>query len=129
MKQNFTVWRAALDGVEAFLSVGGHRAAFERPQPNSAATRSAIIGSSAYLAGSGQAERTDDLRDHACLRFRRSSGALALWSLTAARSRLPHPAPSSLTPLPPSLARPPKAFVDHVQSRLPIVKPDRAKTP
>src|SRR3984957_20035484 len=40
-----------------------------------------IVGSPAYLARSGRPERPDDLRQHACLRLRRSNGALALWSL------------------------------------------------
>src|SRR5277367_1665684 len=40
-----------------------------------------IVGSPAYLARSGRPERPDDLRQHACLRLRRSNGAIALWSL------------------------------------------------
>jgi DNA-binding transcriptional LysR family regulator len=40
-----------------------------------------IVGSPAYLARSGRPERPSDLRQHACLRLRRSNGALALWSL------------------------------------------------
>ena len=40
-----------------------------------------IVGSPAYLARRGRPERPDDLRQHACLRLRRSNGALALWSL------------------------------------------------
>ncbi len=40
-----------------------------------------IVGSPASLARSGRPERPDDLRQHACLRLRRSNGALALWSL------------------------------------------------
>jgi DNA-binding transcriptional LysR family regulator len=40
-----------------------------------------IVGSPAYLARSGRPERLDDLRQHACLRMRRSNGALAPWSL------------------------------------------------
>jgi DNA-binding transcriptional LysR family regulator len=40
-----------------------------------------VVGSPAYLARSGRPERPDDLRQHACLRLRRSNGALALWSL------------------------------------------------
>ena len=40
-----------------------------------------IVGSPAYLARSGRPERPEDLRQHACLRLRRSNGALALWSL------------------------------------------------
>jgi len=40
-----------------------------------------VVGSPAYLARSDRPERPDDLRQHACLRLRRSNGALALWSL------------------------------------------------
>lgn len=40
-----------------------------------------IVGSPAYLARRGRPERPDDLRQHACLRLRRSNGALASWSL------------------------------------------------
>src|SRR5215831_20045766 len=39
-----------------------------------------IVGSPVYLARAGRPERPDDLRQHACLRLRRSNGALALWS-------------------------------------------------
>jgi DNA-binding transcriptional LysR family regulator len=40
-----------------------------------------IVGSPAYLARAGWPARPDDLRKQACLRFRRSNGALALWQL------------------------------------------------
>ena len=40
-----------------------------------------IVGSPAYLTRSGRPERPDDLRQHACVRMRRSGGALARWSL------------------------------------------------
>ncbi|MDH6261119.1 LysR family transcriptional regulator [Bradyrhizobium sp. BR13661] len=40
-----------------------------------------VVGSPAYLARAGQPARPDDLRTHACLRLRRSNGALAPWSL------------------------------------------------
>jgi len=40
-----------------------------------------IIGSPMYFARSGRPERPDDLGRHACLRWRRSSGVLAPWSL------------------------------------------------
>jgi len=40
-----------------------------------------VVGSPAYLASRGTPERPEDLRQHACLRLRRSNGALALWSL------------------------------------------------
>ena len=43
--------------------------------------RFVIVGSPAYLARSSRPERPDDLRQHACLRLRRSNGALARWSL------------------------------------------------
>lgn len=41
-----------------------------------------VVGSPAYLARSGRPEHPDDLRAHACLRLRRSNGALASWLLT-----------------------------------------------
>lgn len=40
-----------------------------------------IVGSPAYLERRGRPRRPDDLREHACLRLRRSNGALAPWSL------------------------------------------------
>lgn len=41
----------------------------------------AVVGSPDYLARRGRPKRPDDLREHACLRLRRSNGALAPWSL------------------------------------------------
>ncbi len=41
----------------------------------------AVVGSPDYLARRGRPKRPDDLRNHACLRLRRSNGALAPWSL------------------------------------------------
>jgi DNA-binding transcriptional LysR family regulator len=43
--------------------------------------RFVIVGNPDYLARAGRPQRPDDLRGHACVRFRRSNGALALWSL------------------------------------------------
>jgi DNA-binding transcriptional LysR family regulator len=40
-----------------------------------------IVGSPDYLGRRGRPRRPDDLREHACLRLRRSNGALAPWSL------------------------------------------------
>jgi DNA-binding transcriptional LysR family regulator len=40
----------------------------------------AVVGSPDYLACRGKPKRPDDLRRHACLRIRRSNGALGLWS-------------------------------------------------
>lgn len=38
-----------------------------------------VVGSPDYLARRGRPERVEDLRQHACLRLRRSSGAIAPW--------------------------------------------------
>jgi DNA-binding transcriptional LysR family regulator len=46
--------------------------------------RLVIVGSPAYLARNRRPERVDDLRHHACVRQRRSNGALAPWSLNEA---------------------------------------------
>jgi DNA-binding transcriptional LysR family regulator len=40
----------------------------------------AVVGSPAYLRDRKRPERIDDLRQHACLRMRRSNGAVAPWS-------------------------------------------------
>src|ERR671931_2637307 len=39
-----------------------------------------IVGSPDYLRGRKRPERIDDLRQHACLRLRRSNGSIAPWS-------------------------------------------------
>ena len=39
-----------------------------------------VVGSPDYLRGRKRPERIDDLRDHACLRHRRSNGSIAPWS-------------------------------------------------
>jgi DNA-binding transcriptional LysR family regulator len=41
-----------------------------------------VVGAPAYLDVRGRPERPQDLRAHACLRLRRSNGALASWSLS-----------------------------------------------
>src|SRR5437868_8297585 len=38
-----------------------------------------VVGSPEYLRRRGRPERIDDLRQHACLRMRRSNGAIAPW--------------------------------------------------
>jgi DNA-binding transcriptional LysR family regulator len=38
-----------------------------------------VVGSPDYLRGRTRPERIDDLRDHACLRMRRSNGSIAPW--------------------------------------------------
>jgi len=39
-----------------------------------------VVASPDYVARHGRPERIDDLRRHACLRLRRSNGAIALWA-------------------------------------------------
>ena len=39
-----------------------------------------VVASPAYLERRGRPERIEDLRDHACLRMRRSGGAIAPWT-------------------------------------------------
>ena len=39
----------------------------------------AVVGSPAYFRGRKPPQRIDDLRDHACLRMRRSNGSIAPW--------------------------------------------------
>jgi len=39
-----------------------------------------VVGSPEYLRGRKQPKRPDDLRNHACLRMRRSNGSIAPWS-------------------------------------------------
>src|ERR1700679_1655586 len=39
-----------------------------------------VVGSPEYLRRRGRPERIDDLRQHACLRMRRSNGSIAPWS-------------------------------------------------
>ena len=46
-----------------------------------------IIGSPDYLARQGRPAKPDDLKDHACLRWRRSNGVIAPWSLNEPTGR------------------------------------------
>jgi len=43
----------------------------------------AVVGSPDYLRRKGRPERIDDLRQHACIRIRRSNGAIAPWSFVS----------------------------------------------
>jgi DNA-binding transcriptional LysR family regulator len=71
----------AAEGFDAGIRLGQFIAADMVAVRLTKPFRFIIVGSPAYLARSGQPERPDDLRQHACLRLRRSNGALALWSL------------------------------------------------
>jgi DNA-binding transcriptional LysR family regulator len=42
-----------------------------------------VVGSPEYLRRRGRPERIDDLRQHACLRIRRSNGSIAPWSFVS----------------------------------------------
>ena len=42
-----------------------------------------VVGSPEYLHQHGRPERIDDLRQHACLRMRRSNGSIAPWSFVS----------------------------------------------
>src|SRR5262249_29663379 len=71
----------AAGGFDAGIRLGQFIAADMVAVPLTRPFRFVVVGSPAYLARSGRPERPDDLRGHACLRLRRSNGALALWSL------------------------------------------------
>lgn len=71
----------AAEGFDAGIRMGEFIAADMIAVRLTPAFRFAIVGSPAYLAERPPPERPDDLRHHACLRMRRSDGALALWSL------------------------------------------------
>jgi DNA-binding transcriptional LysR family regulator len=71
----------AAEGFDAGIRLGQFIAADMIAVRLTPPFRFVIVGSPAYLARNGRPERPDDLRGHACLRWRRSGGALALWSL------------------------------------------------
>jgi DNA-binding transcriptional LysR family regulator len=71
----------AAEGFDAGIRLGQFIAADMVAVALTKPLRLVIVGSPAYLGRSGRPERPDDLRQHACLRMRRSNGALASWSL------------------------------------------------
>jgi DNA-binding transcriptional LysR family regulator len=70
----------AAEGFDAGIRMGQFISADMVALPLTPPLRLAIVGSPDYLARKGRPRRPDDLRQHACLRMRRSSGALAHWS-------------------------------------------------
>jgi DNA-binding transcriptional LysR family regulator len=70
----------ATEGFDAGIRLGQFVDADMVAVPLTPPLRFVVVGSPAYLAGRSRPEHTDDLRQHACLRWRKSSGALALWS-------------------------------------------------
>jgi len=71
----------AAKGFDAGVRLGQFIAADMIAVPLTAPFRFVIVGSPAYFAGRNRPERPDDLRHHACVRLRRSGGAIGLWSL------------------------------------------------
>jgi DNA-binding transcriptional LysR family regulator len=70
----------AAEGFDAGIRMGQFISADMVALPLTPPLRLAIVGSPDYLARKGRPRRPDDLHQHACLRMRRSSGALAHWS-------------------------------------------------
>ena len=71
----------AAGGFDAGIRLGQFIAPDMVAVPLTPPLRFVIVGSPAYFARAGRPERPDDLRHHACVRLRRSNGAVALWSL------------------------------------------------
>ena len=72
----------AAEGFDAGVRLGQFIAADMVAVPLTRPFRLIIVASPDYLARKHRPERLDDLRQHACLRLRRSNGALALWSVS-----------------------------------------------
>jgi DNA-binding transcriptional LysR family regulator len=70
----------AAEGFDAGIRLGQFVAADMVAVPLTPPFRLIIVGSPAYFAGRSPPTCMDDLRQHACLRWRRSNGALAPWS-------------------------------------------------
>src|SRR5262249_3800202 len=72
----------AAEGFDAGIRLGQFIAADMVAVRLTPPFRFIIVGSPRYLGRNGRPQHPADLRQHACLRLRRSNGALALWSLT-----------------------------------------------
>ncbi|RDV00871.1 LysR family transcriptional regulator [Trinickia dinghuensis] len=70
----------AAEGFDAGIRLGQFVDADMVAVPLTPPLRLIVVGSPTYLAGRCPPQNTNDLRQHACLRWRKSSGALALWS-------------------------------------------------
>jgi DNA-binding transcriptional LysR family regulator len=69
----------AAEGFDAGIRLGQFIAADMVAVRLSPPFRFIVVASPAYLARHGRPEQPEDLRHHACIRLRRSGGALALW--------------------------------------------------
>lgn len=70
----------AAEGFDAGIRLGQFVAADMVAVPLTPPFRLIIVGSPTYFTGRSYPEQVDDLRQHACLRWRRSNGAIAPWS-------------------------------------------------
>ena len=70
----------AAEGFDAGLRLGQFIAADMIAMRLTAPFRFVVVGSPDYLRSRKWPERIDDLREHACLRLRRSNGSIAPWS-------------------------------------------------
>ena len=70
----------AAHGFDAGVRLGQFIAADMVAVPLTPPFRLVVVGSPDYLRGKRRPERIGDLRDHACLRMRRSNGAMASWA-------------------------------------------------
>jgi DNA-binding transcriptional LysR family regulator len=71
----------AAEGFDAGIRLGEFIAADMVAVRLTPPFRFIVVAHPDYLARRGRPERPEDLREHACIRMRRSGGALALWSL------------------------------------------------
>jgi DNA-binding transcriptional LysR family regulator len=71
----------AKDGFDAGIRLGEFIAADMVAVRLTPPLRYATVASPAYLDRRGRPERPEDLRNHSCVRLRRSSGALAPWQV------------------------------------------------
>jgi DNA-binding transcriptional LysR family regulator len=70
----------AVEGFDAGIRLGQFIAADMVAVRLTPPFRFVVVGSPDYLRGRKRPERIDDLRQHACLRMRRSNGSIAPWS-------------------------------------------------
>ena len=70
----------AADGFDAGIRMGQFIDADMVAVPMSPPFRSIVVGSPGYFAKNPQPRQLEDLRRHACVRMRRSNGALSTWS-------------------------------------------------
>jgi DNA-binding transcriptional LysR family regulator len=73
----------AAGGFDAGVRMGQFVAADMVALPLSPPFPFVVVGSPDYLRRQGKPERIDDLRQHACLRIRRTNGAIAPWSFVS----------------------------------------------